>query len=158
MSVKYVHCKTSLQNLHPTWRIFVTVLQIRWCPTAITAAISLTVTHRFSLVSQMILPLFLLTESAHMQMIWGRLVMSVFPSLKCISHCLTLLAPMLKLPYVCRSHEWIWFRAFLLNKKFYHSMLLKHVLTSHFLALKHEHVTSTGDVIVLHYCLTFVYN
>ena len=46
-------------------------------------------------------------QSAHMQMIWGRFVMSVFPSLKCISHCLILLAPMQKVPYVCWSHEWI---------------------------------------------------
>jgi hypothetical protein len=55
----------------------------------------------------MILPLFLSTESTHMQTIWGRFVTSVFPFLKCISHCLILPAPMQKLPHVCWSHEWI---------------------------------------------------
>jgi hypothetical protein len=44
------------------------------------------------------------------------------------------------------------------NKKFYHYVLPKHVLTSHFLTMKYDHVTSAGDVIALQYCLAFVCN
>jgi hypothetical protein len=147
MSVKYVQCIHFLQNLHPTWCIFVTVLEVWRCPIPISAAIFLTVTHQFSLMSWMIFPLFLSIESGHMQTIWGRLMMSVFPSLKCFSHCLTCAEAFI---HILKSWLNSLFRDFLLNKKFYHNMLLKHVLTSHFLALKYENVTSAGDVTVLH--------
>jgi hypothetical protein len=59
---------------------------------------------------------------------------SVFPSLKCFSHLLTLLALMLVSPYTPQSHLYMTPAKF--HKKFNDSMLTKlHVGDSHFLAV-----------------------
>ena len=116
-------------------------LRISWIahwPIPSSAAISLTFTRRFSLIRSSIFPLFLSVDAVRGRTQRDWLAMSVFPSLKYLTHRVILSVP------ICVSIctlKCVSFRyaGFMLPKR--------RVFASHVLALKCDHVSETGDMI-----------
>jgi hypothetical protein len=81
----------------------VTISWTALCPIPSSTGIAVSVTRLSSLMSASTLSLLYSVEAVQGRPLWGWCVMSVFPSLKCFTHRLTLLAPMQTSPYMLWS-------------------------------------------------------